>query len=148
MRTSKAQKEAQAALEAQVKAAQPQPVAANIDEEMTLREMFATFGVQLPSWKRTLLAFVTSFAVGYLIGSVAAALINLAFAGAAVLGMNLFFIYIIALMLIIGAIYLAIKASQRIVMYFQTGDIDRDLVAAKEKVTGFFRRAPKEIVAA
>lgn len=147
-RQTKEQKAAQVALAEQVKAQQPAPAGAVIEEHVSMRDLFANFGIKFPSWKRTLFAFVASFCAGYLIGSVFAVVIEVLMT-AIVLATGSQFLalcaYIVGFVLML---YLAIKSGQKIGMYIVSGDIDEDIVRLKNKFMGFFRSEPKEIVAA
>lgn len=148
MRQTKEQKAAQTALETQVKDAQPKPAAAFIDEEMTLRQMFATFGVALPSWKRTLIAVVLSIAAGAAIGSVSSVFLDILLVGAMSVTGSMFLatcLYVIGLII---SMVIAWRVGKRILGYVLSGNIDRDASIAKDKVMGFFKSEPKEIVAA
>lgn len=141
-------KAAQKALEKQVKAAQPAPAAAPVNEEMTLRELFASFGVELPSWKRTLAAIVLAIAAGAGIAMVSNTFLDILLVGAMSVTGSMFLATCLYLIGLVISMVIAWKVGKRIMGYVLSGSIDNDAGIVKDKFMGFFRSEPKEIVAA
>lgn len=64
------------------------------------------------------------------------------FTGSVMLG------YLIIILSMILSIYASIKAYEKTANYVLSGQIDRDIVAAKNKVLGFFKKAPLTVASA
>lgn len=101
-------------------------------------------GIVIPTWKRTACAFFASIAC-----SVGIALVISEVAEYTVLGIltstsaSLMFAFVIYMLAMIIAIYASMKVSQYIGNYVLSGQIDKDIVRAKNKVTGWFKREKK-----
>lgn len=105
-------------------------------------------GIAIPSGKRLMVSSVSCFVLG-LLGGVAASYIgNMLVAAAMSLTSSMFVGVLVWVLTWVLAAYLVIKGSQRLSMYILTGDIDRDLAKAKDKVTSWFKRDKVELVAA
>jgi hypothetical protein len=87
-------------------------------------------------WKRKLVAFVAAFAVGYLGGLATMSLVNTLIVTSLLTGS--FTAVVLAVIAFIAGIYLTIKAGQSVGMYIVTGNIDRDIERAKNKITSWF----------
>jgi hypothetical protein len=141
------EKEVAAAEAAAHKEFDPEEMAAVIKSK--LADMFRSTGLEFePSWKRKLATWFTcaalSFGVGYTIGTLA----SWAIVGIATLGGSLLWSYLIITMALILAVYAGLKVGQHVGNYILSGKIDHDLVAAKNKVVGWFTPAPKVITVA
>lgn len=104
----------------------------------------------MPSWKRKLSAFfgaiLLSGAAGYAIGTLA----GYAIVGVASLGGSILWAYLIMVIALILAAYAGFKIGEVVGNYVLSGQIDKDLKAAKAKVTGWFtfgKSEPKLIAA-
>lgn len=98
-----------------------------------------------PSWKRKLAAFFASALLasgaGYVIGTLA----GYAMVGIAALGGSVLWAYLILIVALILSFYAGLKIGQHVGNYVLSGQVDRDIVAAKNKITGWFSSA-KEMV--
>lgn len=114
----------------------PEPAAdhdtlhAAAEDTVDIRAMLDSMGFVLPSWRRSLLSLAASFCAGYAIGSIAATLLEVLYTAAIMTTGSVFIATAIWVMGFIVAMYAAVKAGQKIGMYFATGDIDRDLSRA------------------
>ncbi len=123
---------------------------ANTDDmAFDLRSFLEMAGVQLPGWKRVLFSFVAALASGYLIGSVAAVLIDILFTGAIAVTGSMFVAWLMYSVGIIVTIYLGFKAGAAVSRYILGGKIDAHAGQVKDTVGGWFSfGGKKEIVAA
>jgi len=100
------------------------------------------------TWKRRLAAFFGSILLaggaGYLIGQLA----GYAMLGCYALTGSAFLMYTILFIALILAAYAGFKIGQHVGNYILSGQIDRDCVAMKDKVFGWFKSKPKAAVAA
>ncbi len=104
----------------------PEPAAAPIEEPLTMRQMMADMGINIPSWKRTLIMTAASFLSGYVVGSTFNALFNYMF-GAAILASGWTFMTVVAYIIgLVITIYAAIKLAGYTANYIGTAQIDRD----------------------
>lgn len=101
------------------------------------------FGVNAPSWKRKLAAFVASIALCVPAGAAIGNLAGYAIAGLLAAGGSVIWAYLIMFLSCALAFYAGMKIGQYVGNYVLSGQIDRDFGAAKDKVVGFFKRAPK-----
>lgn len=97
-----------------------------------------------PSWKRKLAAFfavgVVAYGIGYGIGTLA----GYAIAGIAALGGSVLWSYLIMITALIVSLYAGVKVGQYLGNYILSGQIDADIGAIKNKVTGWFKRDKKD----
>ncbi len=121
----------------------PERAAAPVEEdELTIRQMLADFGIFIPSWKRGLVMAVASFMTGYVVGSSAIALFNFMF-GAAIMASG--WTFILACVAVIGfvlAMYLACKLANKVARYIGSEQVDRDASRAWGWTKGLFTNAP------
>lgn len=109
--------------------------------------MMKLFGVDedAPSWKRKLAALFATVVIaggaGYGIGYLA----SMAIVGIAAMGGSVLWSFLIMISALILAGYIGAKIGQHVGGYILSGQIDRDVVAAKNKVFGWFKRDPKPI---
>jgi hypothetical protein len=111
-------------------------------------EMARTMGITIPGWKRSLLAFVASFVTGFGVGYIGGTLINILMVATFTVTSSMFLTYAMAIVAFLLTMYVGIKAGQKVGMYIATGDIDRDLIRARDYVKGLFTSPEKTIVAA
>ena len=124
-------------------------IKAQIDRAMAF--LSSTFGVAqegMPTWKRTLAAYFAAMVIaggaGYGIGCLA----GYAMIGCFALTGSLFLMYLIMVLAILLSAYAGMKIGQYVGNYVLSGQIDRDVVRAKNWVTGFFKSKPTAPVAA
>lgn len=90
-----------------------------------------------PSWKRTLVAFVTSIVVGCGIGWVAGTLLNWIVAGATLMAVPTFIVMLVYVLGFIAALYFGGKLAARIGGAVLTGEADERAIAAYDAVKSF-----------
>jgi hypothetical protein len=95
------------------------------------------------SWKRELTANVVACVVAFAGGFIGGIVMNICFAAVAQLTGSLFLAWAVWFIAAIGVIYASAKAGQAVGRYIAFGDIDRDIKSVKDKVSSFFKRAPK-----
>lgn len=101
-------------------------------------EMARGLGITIPTWKRSLLAFVASFVVGYGVGYLLGTLLSILMVATFTVTGSLFLMYCIAVLGFLGILYAGCKVGQTVGMYIVTGDIDRDVRRAKNWISGWF----------
>lgn len=99
-----------------------------------------------PSWKRYLGAFFASAVLAYGAGHIIGTLAGYAMVGIASLGGSLLWAWLIMIIATILSIYVGMKIGQHVGNYILSGQIDRDVVGAVNKVKSWFGR--KEVVIA
>lgn len=114
----------------------------------TIEELMQSLGFgEGPSFKRKLAAFFVSaalsFGAGYAIGTVA----GYAIVAIATLGGSVLWAWLIMLLAIMLSIYAGIKIGGAAANYILSNQIDKDIAAAKNKVTGWFAKKPLTIAA-
>ncbi len=106
-----------------------------------LNEALHNIGFETPTWKRVLaanvLAIGCSAGAGYVIASIA----SYTAAGILVLTGSTFLVFMTFMLAILVSVYTGLKISQHVGNYVLSGQIDRDIVVAKNKVIGLFERA-------
>ena len=102
----------------------------------------AVRGQMLSFTKRELIAHVVSFVTAFAGGYAGGMLLNLCFSAVVSLTGSMFLAWMVYLVGAIAVIYLGVKASQKVFTYIATGDIDSDIINAKNKVLGWFARNP------
>ena len=112
--------------------------------EIAVTELFAEQGFAVPSWKRQLVAFVGSFAVGFGVGSVFNVIISVMMNAIFALTSSMFLVYTLWIVGMLAAAYFALKAGQKVGMYIVSGNIDGDVQRLKAKVSGWFTRKPAQ----
>lgn len=119
--------------------------------EAALQEAFGsrTYGdVVLPSAKRVAVAtfavIALSGAAGYGIGTIAA----YAMVGVMTLTGSTLLTYLILVVAMLLAAYVGFKIGEHVGNYILSGQIDRDIVAVKNKVTGWFGLSKAKLAAA
>lgn len=126
-----------------------QPVHATVDDSgFDFREFCAMYGIVIPGWKRALVSFVASIAVGCLVASAASTLIDILVVGAMSVTGSLFLAWTLYVVAFIAAAYVACKAGAKVARWILSGAVDEQASAAKNKVTGWFKSREKPIVAA
>lgn len=93
-----------------------------------------------PSWKRTLVAFVTSFLIGYGIGTVAAAILDWMMVGAVAMAVPTFISVIVYILGVLLTIRFAWKVGARVGGAILTGEADERALAAYDAVKGTLAR--------
>jgi len=132
---------------------QPQPFDAKAEARKRMEQMASAVDAILadfeaPSWKRVLAATVVSLVLaagaGWMIGTVTGMLIvsAVALTGAAWIG------WVIYALGMIIAFYVGAKVAQHVGGYIVRGDIDRHIVAVKDRFVGLFTSRPVEVTGA
>lgn len=100
-----------------------------------------------PSMKRKLAALfatiILSAGAGYAIGSIASYIII----GIATLGGSILWAYLTLVIALLLAFYAGAKIGQHVGNYILSGQIDRDVIKVKNKVTGWFKSKPLVVAA-
>ena len=111
-----------------------------------VHDLFEEYKDELPSWKRNVAAFALSMAAcagtGYVISTITA----YAIAGIAVFNGSMFLTFFVFALALLVSVYAGLKLSEKVTNYVMSGQIDRDIVAAKNKVLGWFGKR-NEVVA-
>jgi Flp pilus assembly protein TadB len=113
-----------------------------------LGDMAASLTLDLPSWKRTVCAFLATAALsvgaGYLIGQIAA----YAIVGVMMLGAPMAIAWLIYALALVLSLYAGIKIGQYVGNYVLSGQIDRDVSRAWGGVKSLFTRGNDKLAAA
>jgi hypothetical protein len=126
-----------------------QPVHADTDSmQFSLRGFMEMMGVTLPTWKRVLCSFVAALATGWMVGAMANVIINILVLGTMAVTNSMFLVWVVLIAGVIAGLYCAWVAGRAVTRYILSGDIDDDCAKAKAKVSGWFKRKDKAIVAA
>ena len=127
-----------------------EPAAANVepmDNPSMLRITLEMIRAMVPAnWKRVCCTFAATFAAAYGASYAVVGIMNVVITAAFAATSSTFlavFLWFIGCML---AIFAAVKAGEIIGNYVLSGQIDRDIISAKDKVLGFFKR--KQVTAA
>ena len=112
--------------------------------EFNLRDFLAMAGVQLPGWKRVVMGFIASLAVGCLVGSVASTVCNILFSGAVAVTGSMFFAWMLYSIGFVLGLYAMFRAGAVVSRYILGGNIDKDAAVAKNKVSGWFTFGSKK----
>lgn len=99
------------------------------------------------TWKRAAVAFFAVSALAFGAGSLIGHIASYAIAGIVTFGGSMALAWLVWGLAIALAIYVGLKIGQHVGNYILSGQIDRDIVKVKNKVTGFFKREEKLIVA-
>lgn len=106
--------------------------------EETAEDFLARMLDGMPSGKRTFAAFFVtvsmSFGTGYGIGTLA----GYAITAIATLGGSVLWSYLLMILALMLSMYAGMKIGQHVGGYILSGQIDHDLIAAKNKVCGWF----------
>lgn len=100
------------------------------------------------SWKRAAVAFFAVSVLAYGAGSLIGTIASYAIAGIVAFGGSMALGWLVWGMAALLSIYAGFKIGQHVGNYVLSGQIDRDLVKLKNKVTGLFKREEKEIIIA
>ena len=95
-----------------------------------------------PDWKRKLCAYVSSFCVGYIGGTLAAWVINAILAGSLVLGTSALISYAACFMVAAYVITKTLKYGRDFGYYILSGNIDQDWNILKQLVRNWFGSTP------
>ena len=124
-----------------------QPSAAPVGEDdFDLKSFLKMAGVNVPSWKRSLITAIACFATGYLIGSVAAVVLDTLMIATAMATGSMFLVACVYILGMIVALYAVFVASRKVAQYIMSGSVDQDIATVK----GWFKFGGKKepIVAA
>ena len=99
------------------------------------------------TWKRKLVAYVASFVAGFGIGYAAGTLIEYVIAASVVHTGSMFLGIVAAVIIAIAALYLSMKAGQKIAGYIAFGDIDADIKKMKHWLSNKLQSAEPITVA-
>ena len=98
-----------------------------------------------PSWKRKLAAFFSSVVLATGAGTAIGWLAGNAVVGIATLGGSVLWSYLILLVGMIASVYAGAKIAQYVGNYVLSGQVDKDIVRAKDTVLGWFGKAKAAI---
>lgn len=108
--------------------------------------------LKAPSWKRTLVAFVTSIAIGGAVGWAAGHVLTWMLAGAVMMSAPMFVTLLVYILGVLAAIYYGGKLAARIGGAILTGEADERAVAAYDATVNALKRlnpfAKRELKAA
>ena len=104
-----------------------------------VRNMASTMGVVVPTGKQLLASVVVQLLVGFAGGYAAATLAGYVFVGALVFTSSMFLAYLSMLIVLVVGSYYAVIAAARVGAYVANGDIERDVVALKNRIYSFFK---------
>lgn len=118
------------------------------DSKIDMSALFAMCGVKLPTWKRSLVCAIASFAVGFLIGALARVVIETLVIAVAMSTGSIALCWAIYILGWIMAVYLAFAAGRAVTQYIMSGSVDKDIAAVKGKVSGWFGKFKTKAVEA
>lgn len=118
--------------------------AAASEDSFSFFDYARSMGINVPTWKRSLVAFVASLAAGAGVAIMLSPLIDALALATFMVTTSMFVSWVIYGLGFLLMMYASLKASQAVGSYIVTGNIDRDLAVAKEKVAGFFNRFRSE----
>lgn len=134
-----------------VEAAAPAPEQI-VDDEISLLDMMrdvgASIGVEIPTGKQMIAGSVTMVIVSILGSYSAIQVASYVAVGAAMLTGSAFIAFALAMIVAVLGFVAALIAASRASAYVASGQLEKNLVSAKNYVTGFFRRAPETVAEA
>lgn len=108
--------------------------------EKLIREACDSLGVPVPSWKRVVITYVAAMCAGYGLGTLFILVDALLLSSLMATSVFLYWaVWAVGLLL---TLYAGFKLGNAIGNYIMSGQIDRDIAVAKNKVSGWFKRTP------
>ena len=110
-----------------------------------MRNMAAQFGVTLPTGREMLAGSIVTMLVGFVGGYAASAIAGYVFIGAVLLTGSMFLAWISMFITLVIGIYMSCIAASRAGAYVANGNLERDVVRAKNWVTGLLGGATTRV---
>lgn len=114
-----------------------------IDEAVAQAE---SQGIEVPTGKRIFAASCATFVLGFGTGTVINAIAEVVATTLFMLTGSSFLVFVVWLLAVLGAIYAGLKIGQHVGMYVLTGQIDNDIVRAKDYIVASFQRVKASVV--